>query len=83
MFCRGGVGGRGRKGIKKIEAHTESSGGAEQSTTNGVIVGVNIGAVNAASLNRMIQLGVEHRVYVVPTHCERGQVVMGSVINFF
>lgn len=43
----------------------EGSIGAEKSSINGVIVGKDVGAVDAARLNGMVGLCVEHGVYVV------------------
>lgn len=49
----------------RSERNTEGSIGAEKSSINGVIVGKDVGAVDAARLNGMVGLCVEHGVYVV------------------
>lgn len=53
---------------KRKKKYTEASGGTEMSSINGVVVRKDIGAVYASGLNRMVRLGVEHRVYVASTH---------------
>lgn len=57
---------RGR--MWEIEWITEAGVGAEESPVYGVVMGKDIGAVNASRLNRMVRLGVKHRVYIAPTH---------------